>query len=438
MLFTRSLFSAAVFFSSIASAAEDSSRPPLPQPLSLEQALALSADHPSIRLAESGLAKAEADAASVFADSALKLSAKGYLTAIEPTNITPDQSNNDSKAFLRARKRLYDFGYTEARESAAQSVISSQQWQLLSERQKHQLNVVERFFDVLIADKAYVLKDEEMTLAYLKYDKARDRNELGTVSDIELLSLENIYREKLQIRKVAEQQQRVSRIRLAGTLGRTDDLPADLVEPEVDWKKPLPAIETIIANSLSNNLELRTSREAVLAAKEKLEAAQASHNPVIHGEMQLAKYNRETGTSHPASAGIVVEIPLYTGGSSQAEAARARAELMESEARLQNAELSIRQLALELVMQLEVIKADLEAQQISADYSELYLDKNRALYELEVASDFGDATVRVSSVILNRLQSRLDYALTEARLAALQGEWLSSSASVQTTEETKQ
>ena len=383
-MFFRSLYAMIAFLLSFSVSAQEHTLPPLPQPLSLEQALALSANHPAIQLAESGLAVVEADAAKVLADSGLKISAQAYLTAIEPTDITPDRSNNDSKAFLRARKKLYDFGYTEARESAAQNAVKSQQWQLLSERQKHQLDVVEKFFEVLVSDKNYVLKDEEMTLAFLKYDKAKDFNELGTLSDIELLRLENIYRERLQLRRVAEQQQRLSRLKLAAALGRPDDLPADLTMPEVDWKKPLPDIETVIEKSLMNNPELRTSRDAVLAAKEKLTAAQSSQNLTIHGEMQLAKYNRETGTSHPASAGLVFELPLYTGGASQAEAARARAVLLEQQALLQMTELSIRQAAVELVMQLETLRADIEAQQVSADYSELYLDKNRDFYELEV------------------------------------------------------
>lgn len=398
---------------------------PLPQPLSLQQALQLSEEHPNIQLAQIGVEKARAEADKISADYGVKVSATAYLTAVDPSDLAfYDRSNNDSKAFLRASKRLYDFGYGKARESAAENAVKSQQWQFLSQRQKHKLGVVEKFFDVLIADKTYVLENEVMTLAFLKYDKAKDHNELGRVSDIDLLELENIYREKLQQRTLAEQEQRLSRSRLAIALGRPDDLPADLVAPEVDWQKPLPTLEAVVDKSLSNNLELRTSRDAVMAAREKLIAAQSKHNPVIHGEMQLAEYNRETASTHPASAGLVLEIPLYTGGASKAEAAHARALLLEQETKLQAIELSIRHVALELLMQLDTLKKNLEALQISSDYSELYLDKNRALYELEVASDFGDAVIKVSQVILDRLQVSLDYALTEARLAALQGEWL--------------
>ena len=77
---------------------------------------------------------------------------------------------------------------------------------------------------------------------------------------------------------------------------------------------------------------------------------------------------------------------------------------------------------MEQLLRLETLKADMEAQQVSEEYGELYMDKNRALYELEVASDFGDAVVRVSKVILKKLQTKLDFLATEAQLAALQGQ----------------
>ena len=94
---------------------------------------------------------------------------------------------------------------------------------------------------------------------------------------------------------------------------------------------------------------------------------------------------------------------------------------------MQAVELAVQQAAVELVMQMDTYRKELEALEVNADYVELYLDKNRALYELEVASDFGDAVIKTSQHILDRLQASLNYALTEARLAALQGQWLKSS-----------
>lgn len=395
----------------------------LPQPLTLEQALSYSESHPNVQLARSGLELAKADVASVFADSGLKVQAEGYLTAIEPSDIAIDQSNNDSRLMLSARKRIYDFGYSSARQLAAEKNLKSREWSYLDTHQKHRLDIVDKFFAVLVADKDYMYKDEVMTLAYLRYDKARDRHELGQVSDIDLLELENDYREKLQLRKLAETQQRLTRMRLAAALDRVSDLPADLVMPEVEWDKPLPAPQTVIEKALQDNLELRTARDALVAAKQQLTAAQAVGNPVIRGELSLGEYNRNTGSRHPASASLVLEVPLYTGGESDAEASRARAGMLQHEARLQLVESSVRQAAVELLLELETLQADLQAQQVNSQFTELYLDKNRALYELEVASDYGDATVRVSNLMLKNTRTLLAFALAEFKLAALQGDW---------------
>jgi len=412
-----------LFLTSLTISGHSYSSDALPQPLTLEQALSYSESHPNVQLARSGLELAKADVARVSADSGLKVQAEGYLTAIEPSDIAIDQSNNDSRLMLSARKRLYDFGYSTARESAAEKNLKSREWSYLDAHQKHRLNIVDKFFAVLVADKDYMYKDEVMTLAYLRYDKARDRHELGQVSDIDLLELENDYREKLQVRKLAETQQRLTRMRLAAALDRVSDLPAELVMPEVDWDKPLPALETVIDKALQDNLELRTARNALVAAKQQLTAAQAVGNPVIRGELSLGEYNRITGSRHPASASLVLEVPLYTGGESDAEAARARAEMLQYEARLQLVESSVRQAAVELLLELESLQADMQAQQVNSQYTELYLDKNRALYELEVASDYGDATVRVSDLMLKNTRTLLAFALAEFKLAALQGDW---------------
>ena len=412
-----------VFVTSLLISGHAFSSDALPQPLTLEQALSYSESHPNVQLARSGLELAKADMARVSADSGLKVQAEGYLTAIEPSEIAFDQSNNDSKLMLSASKRIYDFGYSTARESAAEKNLKSREWSYFDSHQKHRLGIASKFFAVLVADKDYMYKDEVMTLAYLRYDKARDRHELGQVSDIDLLQLENDYREKLQVRKLAETQQRVTRMKLAAALGRVSDLPADLVMPEVQWDKPLPSLESVVDKALQGNLELRTARNALAAAKQQLTAAQAVDNPVIRGEVNLAEYNRRSGSSHPASASLVLEIPLYTGGESQAEAARARAVMLEREAKLQLVESSVRQAAVELLLELEALQADLQAQQVNSEYTELYLDKNRALYELEVASDYGDATVRVSNLMLKNTRSLLAFALAEFKLAALQGDW---------------
>lgn len=395
----------------------------LPEPLSLQQALQIARSHPSIAIASARLEQANASSEQIAAENDLNIDFEGDLTYVDPVSITPDQSNDDSKLFLRFSSKLYDFGYTDARLAAADMTRSSRQWSHYDVTQQHLLKVAGLFFNVLLADKAYAVADERMTVAFLKYDKTRDRHDLGTISDVDLLELENDYRQKLQIRRQTEHQQRNTRMKLAASLGRPDELPSNLVPPEVDWKQELPSVDEVVAQIIANNPGLKALNDSVSAAKQQLTAAQASDNPVIRGEMQFADYQRLTGSSHPFTVGLVLEAPLYSGGKSQADEKQARSLLLEQEAKLNLAKLEIREQALEVLLELEQYKTDIDAALVSEDYIELYLDRSRALYELEVASDLGDALSRSSDVIYQKLKARLGFALAQMKLAALQGQW---------------
>jgi len=395
----------------------------MPQPLSLQQALDLALAYPGIQAADAKLSKAKAEALQIDAENDLNIDFEGQLRYVDPAPITPDRSNDDSKVFLRFSSELYDFGYTAARQQAADKQISSAEKALLSARQQHLLKVAELFFNVLIADKEYVLIDEVMTAAFLDYDKLRERHELGTVSDVRLLELENDYREKLQLRKQAEQKQRMTRMLLASAMAMPEQLPADLIEPPVDWQKDLPDLAKISAALNTDNPQVLAASEAVEAARAKLSAAESNDNPRLSANLQWADYQRETGSTHPFEAGLVLNVPLYSGARQQADQQLARADLQEKEMALQLVKMQAQEAALQNILSLESYKSELDSLKVSADYAELYLDKNRALYELEVASSLKDALIKVSDVILKKIRARLGYKLAEMKLAALQGQW---------------
>ncbi|MGD2116727.1 MAG: TolC family protein [Chromatiales bacterium] len=398
---------------------------PLPQPLTLQQALQIGMQsHPALAEARADLEIASADADLVDADSGLTAKLQAELLAVDPSSASPDRSHDDSKYFFKLQKRLYDFGLSDAREAAAGKRVESRQWQYTDVRQQHQLNIMEHYFAVLLADLTYTVRDEEMTAAYLDYDKARDRHELGTVSDVRLLELESKYRELLQKRKLAEIEQRLSRARLANVLNRPGDLPADLLAPEVDWQQPFPEFQQVIEQVLEQNPYLQAARQNVQAARDGLAAAEKADRPVVNAQLVAAEYARETGSTHPLSAGFTIEMPLYQGGSTRAGIARARAQLEQSQALLSSAEMRVQQQVREVLTELDAYKSDLDTLQVTATYRELYLDQNRALYELEVASDLKDALIHTARVQLNRASSQFGFALAHAKLLALQGRLL--------------
>ena len=58
------------------------------------------------------------------------------------------------------------------------------------------------------------------------------------------------------------------------------------------------------------------------------------------------------------------------------------------------------------------------------NYRDLYLDRSRALYELEVRTDLGDAMSQISDVRLRRARIMFDWAMNEAKLRAMTGSLL--------------
>ena len=398
----------------------------LPEPLSLEDALTLARpDLPAIELALAARDARAADLAEVESLSGVRLSAIGRLRAIRPSYRAFDRSNNDSSFRVALSKRLYDFGYSDALEESARLAGTGSEWRHLGVRQKAHLAVMRSFFDVILADLQYARDNEAMAGAFIDADRARDRHELKRVSDVDLLELEALYQEALRARTESEAMQRAARSRLAIAMGRPDELVSDLVHPAPpDTASSLPEYEDLLAEVMQASPELKALRAAVEAAEAGVEAARLGHGPVLSGELDASVYNRMTNSTHPLGAALVLEVPLLTGGARDAAIAQARAELRSSRASLTATEHALRQTVLDLWLGLGTLKRQLGALQARGDFRELYLDRSRALYELEVKTDLGDAMTEISALRLDLAYAQFEWLMTQAELAALAGRLL--------------
>lgn len=399
---------------------------PLPEPLSLEDALTYTrADLPAL---ETALARRDARSAALLdaeALSGVRLDAVGRLRAIRPSYVSEDRDRNDSSARLALRKRLYDFGYSASREKAARLSGDGGEWRLLQARQQARLEVMRSFFDVILADLQFARDNEAMAGAFITADRAADRHELKRLSDVELLRVQALYEEALQRRSESESLQRAARSQLAIAMGRPEDLVSNLVRPAVpDVSAEQAGYDELWARVLENNPALKALRAEIDAAQAGVEAARAGNGPVLSGELDASVYNRTTSSTHPLGAALVLEVPLLTGGAKDAAVAAARAELRASRARFEARKLELRQQLLLLWQRQANLKRRLNGLKVRGDYRELYLDRSRALYELEVKTDLGDAMTEISAVRLAEAEAEFDWIMTDAELQALAGRLL--------------
>jgi outer membrane protein TolC len=398
---------------------------PLPEPLTLEYALSLAdAAHPDLELARAALDGAVADQQAVESAFGTRVGVEVALRAVDPTDLArlAYSTHNDSWAKLTASKRLYDFGATAAAGEAAAADVRGREYVLLGARQQRRLEIMRRYFDVILADLEYARDNEAMAAAYVSFDKVQQRNELGQVSDVVLLQAESRYQSALQRRTLSQARQRAARSRLALVLNRPGDLSTNLERPELDAvERQVGELDPLVEAALDATPELQALRAELQAAEERVRATRLRYRGELRGELQAAAYNREFARDDPFSAALVLEIPLVTGGEMDAELARQRALVRDRRAQILGKELEIRQVVLELWLEIASLQAKRRELSTLGRFRDLTLDRTRALYELEVTSDLGDSMVGTSEQRLQDAQTEFQLALAWARLDALTG-----------------
>ena len=403
--------------------AEEMNRQALPEPLSLEAALKfIDYSHPDLGLVNSDKLLAEAELASVASSNDVNISLNATARWIEPPTVAPDQNNEDHRVSLYVNKNLYDFGRSSANLSSAENLLKNKSFLYLNAKQNKYIKVMQRYFDVLLADYDFYRYNEEMAVTYIRYDKLKDKRELGQVSDLEVAEKYAEYQKIFRLRTYSQNQQRIKRSLLAQELNRPDDLPSTLVKPQLEQlKRTLPEVETLQQQAKDNNLLLKSLKASVQAEEQKVTAARSSDNPVLSAQIETHAYEREVASSDAWRAGITLNVPLWTGGRTDAKVARQTAELNRAREKLHLNEMKILHRVLELRLKLERLKIQRDEMKGLVEYRELYLDRSRALYELEVQTDLGYSMVQFTAAEKLAIATDFEIALTWTELDALTG-----------------
>ncbi len=396
----------------------------LPEPLTLEAALnTASVNHPSVgqAMANTDLAAAALERAKAGDDIRLNLSIQARsIHSPEPPNSASYQSRDDSRAVLRLQKTLYDFGRTfHASEASAQSLTSSQHLLALAKLEQS-TTIMKRYFEVILADLESARATEAMSIAFVTLANATERHALGELSDVDLLELENTYQIELQARNRADNAPRFSRARLALAMNRPGELPSNLEEPELPGlENPLPDYDTLLAEAREKNLGLSALNKERQASLDRQAAAKAERLPRLSLGLEAAQYQQEFGARGPFTVILGLDIPLYQGGRIDAETDTKRAMTRQTRARLLAAEYRLNEQLLDTWQTIMSLTQQLKQAETQSEFREIYLDRSRANYELEIKTDLGDAMVAQTQARHFAAKTRFDLALARERLSIL-------------------
>lgn len=398
----------------------------LPEPLTLELALSLiDQQHPDLRYVEAGLKTAQSDLQQTLSNNDLSVSVKADARWIEPSILATNQKKEDHRLGIYVNKTLYDFGRSSAQVDVASQQIINKSLQYINAQQRQYINVMKRYFDVVLADLQFYRYNEEMAVAYIQFDRMQIREKLGQYTESDVAEKDVEYKRIRRLRTHSQNQQRVTRSLLAQALNKPNSLPSTVEKPELNIiSRKLPEIEELQKKVKDNNPVLGALRAKLAAAKNNIQLAQASDNPTLTGGIEAFSYEREISSSNKWQASITLDMPLWSGDRVDAAVAKAKAKVYKIEAELAQQELAAQQQVLELWLGIETLKIKYDEVVAGMNFTELSLDKSRALYELEVTSDLGYSMVHFSEAERKVVQTNFDIALAWTQLDALSGKLL--------------
>jgi outer membrane protein TolC len=398
----------------------------LPDPLTLEAALKFSERMGSTSIA---LASSEVEMAELEIERASSINPTSvYLNlvprAVKRTGAANDDFINDSFARFSVNKVLYDFGRSRTLKSIADTELMAQHKLLELTRHTNRLIVLERFLDVLLADRRYEIDTEEMTISFIHYDRLRERRQLfDEVSEIEVAAADAAYRRLLARRTESELQQQYTRLQLAIALGKPGDLPRDLLQPDLRvWTdREIPDYRTNLEAALASNPKLLALKDALSAARQYAENAGLDLGPRLLGGVELTEYATVRAARDDTRATVRLQIPLFNGKLKRIDQRQADIELLQAELEIMNVENALRDELFQLVRNVIVLGREMEAADSSEYYRDLYLDQSRALYDMEVRTDLGDAQAKLLEAGWQVMRAKFGTAVTWAKIDMLLG-----------------
>lgn len=395
----------------------------LPDPLTLTEALSYAdAPNPELDLARAGVDAARSAVLEATAGTGLR--SYLYLTPHWGDSSIDSSTglHGDSNAELLVTKRLYDFGQTPALIHSAEAAVNAQRRLYFDARQQRRLEIVQCFFAVLLADAQAAYFREATAYHYVSFDKARDRHQLGRISDVDLLAYEDRYRQARLQRTRGEAAQRLTRARLAVVLNHPGDLPDRLVRPALPrLQRPAPDYAKLLAVALEANPLILALQDQMRSARERVAAAKRRNRPVLEAELAASARDPELDGRHDSRATLNLCIPLYQKSVVEADVARARAQLLRARARLARARHVLRTTLRGLVEQVGNLRAARKAVWVSTAYRDLDADRSRVMYDLEIKTDLGDAMAKLTEAQWQAAKVDYQLAFTWDEIDALTG-----------------
>ena len=397
-------------------AASSSPSPALPNPLTLDYVLNIeNLRTPNILSAEAEFKRSQALFERDMNQNNMEAFVDIDISGVKPA--TESVYANDSYGRLVLSKTISDFGQSKWRERSSKDWVQFKALQMSHTIQQDKFQLLEYFFDILLSDANYVYANEAMTVDYLVYDKLKERHSLGLTDDLALLEAENKYHLSRTQRVAADNHRFLSRKIFSDHLGNVTDLPKNVKIPKLSFKLDnIASLQSLIALAKKQNIKLESYSFALRYAQKNRHLSKSKFQPTLQAHFEAGKYYRELKGRNEIRSGFLLKLPLLDKGLNRYQRELNAVEIQHYQAKIREHTLDIQKNLSQLHTSLSILNT--QSQQIDTldQWSDLNLDKNRALYDMEFQASMSTSMAHVTKSDWLKLKNKVETALALARI----------------------
>lgn len=322
-----------------------------------------------------------------------------------------DMDKKDAKleSSLTIVSTLYEFQRTKSRIELSKIRMGTAQIMLQQLQRDIQLRIIKLFIDAHLYKKLAEVKREEMAIAYVRFDRARERKELGLATDHEVFRLESVYREKRSELLYAQHMYNHTLLEIKQLAGIPYETPLNLQDlPFLDPEKPLADFSKLKEEALKENPGLKIKELELKSYEEDIKMAGQVLSPRVSLKLSTDKSALEL-TTPIYDAGRQYKVDYFSSLRRSAQAER------------ENLEQSLKLIFSSATYEWEHLRAKFVEASTKDKFAEENLTLRRSEYELELAFDLGYAMAEKSEAERQLMEAKYRLILFWARLFSIAG-----------------
>lgn len=406
------------------------------KPLTLEQVKAIALKyHPSLRsnqaAVEASRARIELALAAYYPQVNLNVGYNASTSNFVAVSGTVFRAPSYNWTFLdifsigpTATVTLYDFGRTANAVRVNRENAQATEQGLATARLTVLLNVKQAYFGVLQTQRIIQVAEDTVNQARQHLDQAQGFFQAGTRPKIDVTKAEvDMANAELALIQ-ARTNLKVAQVTLNNAMGLKETLVFPIEDTLAVSPPPIP-LEEILSAALRQRPEILQLQAQQRAQEATVRLNRAGYYPILSGSAQylLRSHHIDPELYWDWFLGTTLSVPIFSGFSTPAQVAEARATLRNLQAQEENLKLNIRLEAEQAFLGLQLADEQIRTTEKAVGHAKENFDLATGRYQVGVGSplEVTDAEVQLANARANYITALYNYKVAEARIEKAMG-----------------